>query len=177
MQCPFLKRARWYAFSSGQQAVRPVTQHRRNEKRIASLFTLGPTATQPGAQIPVAMQPAARRLWDLCGFMRGALRSREKMSPPQILTPCLPLQAGEWALGHCSVPTWCETAPLWHSACTFLGRRRPPPWTACRHRPLTDPRCSCGGEFVSASGGQGVIGVNRPQVPRELTHSCGVKTA
>lgn len=89
------------------------------------------------------------------------------MSPPQSSRPCLPLQVGEWALGHCSAPTWCETAPLWHSACTFHGRRLPPPWPVCRRTPLTDPHCSCGGESVRVSGGQEVVRVTRPQLPRD----------
>lgn len=110
---------------------------------------------RPGSHSAWSPDSAAGRLWDLCGLMLRALRSKMKMSPSRSPMPCLPLQAGEWALGHCSAPTWCETAPLWHSACTFHGRRRPPPWPACRHRPLTDPHCSCGGESMRVSGGQG----------------------
>lgn len=55
-----------------------------------------------------------------------------------------PRRALVWARPHCSAPTWCGTAPLWHSACTSRGRRLPQLWTGCRRTQPTAPRCSWG---------------------------------
>lgn len=147
-QCQFLKRTQASGtLSFRQHAVSPVhVEEIRKEQ--ASLFNPRPSSTRPSAEAPVAMQPAARKLGNLQSHAWGR-RPKGKISPPWSREPCLPLQAGEWARGHCSAPTWCEIAPPWHSACIFHGRRLPPPWPVNRHKPLTDPHCSCDGETVS----------------------------
>lgn len=45
----------------------------------------------------------------------------------------------EWC--HCTAPTWCGTAPLWPSACTFPWRTHLPLMSGCRHKQLTIPHC------------------------------------
>lgn len=177
VQCQYLQRAQRYTLPGAACKETCYSTFTRDQERNELCSSL--PAQQPLSPVPRLLSP-----FNLLQGSSGSLQSRawvlethREDDPSLRLRPHLPLQAGAWALGHCSAPTWCETVPLWHSACISPGRRLLPPRPACRHKPLTDPHCSCGGESMRASGGQWDIGAGRPQLPRELTHSCGVKTA
>lgn len=149
----------WDTLSFGQHVVRPMTQH-IEEIRKRTNFALHPGSSSHSAQgrDSYCCATCCKEAAGICVVSCSGPETRGKISPPWSLGPCLPLQAGDWALGHCSAPTWCEIAPPWHSACTFHGRRLPPPWPGYRHKLLTDPHCSCGGETMSvrrAAGHQG----------------------
>lgn len=71
----------------------------------------GPTATQTRAETPVARQHASRKLWDLYGPMLGALRPKEKRSPPDAKDPTYRSRSGS---GHWAIVAYPLGVRLFH---------------------------------------------------------------
>lgn len=175
-QCPILKRARWWhTLSSGQH----YPTQKRSEK---SSFTIHPRprshSAQPRFLLPCNGLPGGSGICVVWSHAWGLEIQREdESSLPGARDPAYRSRpgSGHWAIVAHPLGVrllHCGTLHVFSTGEDGLHRGQRV-GTDCRQTHVVPVK----GNPRECQEDGWVSGVTRPQLPRELTHSCGVKTA